>query len=402
MESKSIKIVDEHGIDRIGNIICAIDIKGSDYAIYWIERDEENDNIFVSKVLKNLDNTSNLVNIEDTMEKERLSEIVKELIKHAVDSSNNTLDGNTVTLSNGEVVNLSSIIINKEQNINVQKTYITTVKKAVTKVAGDYYVIKEKKEEITNDLGVSMPIFEEPTVSPQVVDIPPIIPEVPVLNIPEELINSSPEPKVMPIEEKKEETVSVSSPMPTQINLDDSAFNPTPEPAVSNIPFEVPAFQPEVPVEPIKPAPVEPVIPTPLASAPAEKLTSVVSEPILIPTPEEPQVASSSPFITPSPEPSLVFDASKESNLNEALGEVSSDKSIPVPSVEPIREFGVDSSVSPVVDMNVQPQESVTPQDNTARSGFANNKFFIVIAITVFLASCVFLGYEAFKYFQLK
>ena len=402
MESKSIKIVDEHGIDRTGNIICAIDIKGSDYAIYWIERDEENDNIFVSKVLKNLDNTSNLVNIEDTMEKERLSEIVKELIKHAVDSSNNTLDGNTVTLSNGEVVNLSSIIINKEQNINVQKTYITTVKKAVTKVAGDYYVIKEKKEEITNDLGVSMPIFEEPTVSPQVVDIPPIIPEVPVLNIPEELINSSPEPKVMPIEEKKEETVSVSSPIPTQINLDDSAFNPTPEPAVSNIPFEVPAFQPEVPVEPIKPAPVEPVIPTPLASAPAEKPTSVVSEPILIPTPEEPQVASSSPFITPSPEPSLVFDASKESNLNEALGEVSSDKSIPVPSVEPIREFGVDSSVSPVVDMNVQPQESVTPQDNTARSGFANNKFFIVIAITVFLASCVFLGYEAFKYFQLK
>lgn len=402
MESKSIKIVDEHGIDRTGNIICAIDIKGSDYAIYWIERDEENDNIFVSKVLKNLDNTSNLVNIEDTMEKERLSEIVKELIKHAVDSSNNILDGNTVTLSNGEVVNLSSIIINKEQNINVQKTYITTVKKAVTKVAGDYYVIKEKKEEITNDLGVSMPIFEEPKVSPQVVDIPPIIPEVPVLNIPEELINSSPEPKVMPIEEKKEETVSVSSPMPTQINLDDSAFNPTPEPAVSNIPFEVPAFQPEVPVVPIKPAPVEPVIPTPLASAPAEKLTSVVSEPILIPTPEEPQVASSSPFITPSPEPSLVFDASKESNLNEALGEVSSDKSIPVPSVEPIREFGVDSSVSPVVDMNVQPQESVTPQDNTARSGFANNKFFIVIAITVFLASCVFLGYEAFKYFQLK
>ena len=34
------------------------------------------------------------------------------------------------------------------------------------------------------------------------------------------------------------------------------------------------------------------------------------------------------------------------------------------------------------------------------KSGFANNKFFMVIAIMFFVASCVFLGYEVFNYFQ--
>ena len=39
MESKNIKIVDEHGIDRTANVICSIDVSGSDYIVYAIERD---------------------------------------------------------------------------------------------------------------------------------------------------------------------------------------------------------------------------------------------------------------------------------------------------------------------------------------------------------------------------
>ena len=63
MESKNIKIVDEHGIDRIADVVCPIDVMGSDYIVYVIERDNENDNVFVSKLIKNIDNTSNLMNI---------------------------------------------------------------------------------------------------------------------------------------------------------------------------------------------------------------------------------------------------------------------------------------------------------------------------------------------------
>ena len=37
---------------------------------------------------------------------------------------------------------------------------------------------------------------------------------------------------------------------------------------------------------------------------------------------------------------------------------------------------------------------------NNGVAGFANNKFFMVIAILIFVGACVFLGYEAFTYFQ--
>ena len=54
MENKSIKVIDEHNIDRVANVICAIDVDGSDYVVYSIERDSDNDNIFVSKLVKNI------------------------------------------------------------------------------------------------------------------------------------------------------------------------------------------------------------------------------------------------------------------------------------------------------------------------------------------------------------
>ena len=46
MESKTVKIIDEHGIDRTANIICKLTIDDKDYVLYSIERDDENDNLF--------------------------------------------------------------------------------------------------------------------------------------------------------------------------------------------------------------------------------------------------------------------------------------------------------------------------------------------------------------------
>ena len=42
------------------------------------------------------------------------------------------------------------------------------------------------------------------------------------------------------------------------------------------------------------------------------------------------------------------------------------------------------------------------PKVLTKKAGFANSKFFMVVAIAFFVASCVFLGYEVFQYFQIK
>ena len=46
-----IKIIDEHEINRDAKIITYISLDGNDYAVYTISRDEENANIFASKVI---------------------------------------------------------------------------------------------------------------------------------------------------------------------------------------------------------------------------------------------------------------------------------------------------------------------------------------------------------------
>ena len=46
MNSKNIKVVDEHNIDRSANILFAFELDGSGYVSYSIERDAENNNIF--------------------------------------------------------------------------------------------------------------------------------------------------------------------------------------------------------------------------------------------------------------------------------------------------------------------------------------------------------------------
>ena len=100
----------------------------------------------------------------------------------------------------------------------------------------------------------------------------------------------------------------------------------------------------------------------------------------------------------------LVFDGSKETNLNDALGEVSKDNILPVSDVASIKEFGQDDVSTPVVNTSpVNPVTSDTTDTSatSSSSGFANNKFFMVIAVAFFLAACVFLGYEVFRYFKL-
>ena len=63
MKNRNVKVVDEHNIDRNANVIFALELDGSEYVVYWIERDEENSNIFVSKVIKNIEEKNR--NIEE-------------------------------------------------------------------------------------------------------------------------------------------------------------------------------------------------------------------------------------------------------------------------------------------------------------------------------------------------
>lgn len=390
MESKNIKIVDEHGIDRIADVVCPIDVMGSDYIVYVIERDNENDNVFVSKLIKNIDNTSNLMNIEDTMEKESISNLVKELITYAIDNESDKLSSKEIVL-NGKKVVVTSALINREQNINVRKTYITTVKKSVSKVAKDFYDVdfsQKEKEEIVADV---KPTFVVPNISEPKEEVKP---EVGPIN-------------TMPIEDIKLDIPNILEP----VTSNDS---PSVMPVTDEVKLEVPNIDKAVVSEKVKEVPkIVPILPTPLQPLPKKEEVSVMPEPVI----PEPVVPEIKPIINPvlpeAPKPSvelpkkdnkLVFDGSKETNLNEALEETDVLKVVPVEDVKPIREFGVDevkpANLTTPVEEDKKIETVNTSKGTLKNGGFANNKFFTVIVITFFLAACIFLGYEAFRYFQ--
>ena len=387
MESKNIKIVDEHGIDRVANVVCSIDVDGSDYVIYWIERDNDNDNLFISKLIKNNDGTSNMINIEDTMEKGNLNEIVKELITHAINDGNDTLNSNSVVLKNGKTIKIASVLFNKEQNINVQKTYITTVKKSVTKVSEDYYHVQ--------------PVLDTPVVEPVMPSVDEVKEQV---NVPVEVV---PEVPVSPL--PAENTPAVETPLVQKTPV----VEPTPVPSIPEVTI---SLEPEVQPEPILETPVpnvdakiniigaSPAPVAPMTQETQEVANAVEVQPLINDQPvtnitEQPAIS------TPAPTPvtinntssELFFDGSKETNLADVFGgNTSVQSNLNVNTVEPIREFGQEE---PIVN-DVQPVADDMKTGGSA--GFANNKFFMVIAIAFFAASCVFMGYEVFKYFQLK
>ena len=404
MESRNVKVIDEHSIDRDAYVICGINLDGSDYVLYSIERDGDNDNLFVSKIIKNIDGTSNMVNIEDSMEKNKVNEVAKELITYSIkNEADKTTD--TVTLADGKAVKISGVLFNKEQNINVGKTYITTVKKSVSKVSEDFYKVDAPKVEESNSIfetmsaNIEVPKAEEamPSLEELKVEEPaptPVVAEVPEL------------PKVEPVVPEVVPTVEPAVPTPVEPELPK---------AVEPEKVEVAAVEPVIPV--VSPVP-GPVSVEPVESKPAEPVVPVAPIPAVVPpvpAPEPEKVEEVKP-VSSEPELKLFFDGSKETNLNQALGEVSDDKTLPTASegVQSLREFGVDEPVTPVVSAPVETPavapvvvpEVAAPVSETGKvltksKGFANNKFFMVIAIVFFIASCVFLGYEAFRYFQL-
>ena len=78
---KKFKITDEQNIEREATLVTTFDNDGKEYAVYSIERDAETVNIFVSQLEKDAEGNNILKDIESTEEKQKIDNIVKELIK---------------------------------------------------------------------------------------------------------------------------------------------------------------------------------------------------------------------------------------------------------------------------------------------------------------------------------
>lgn len=365
MNSKNIKVVDEHSIDRSASVMFGFELDGSGYVTYSIERDEDNSNVFISKILRNFDNTFSMVDIDDSNEKSMLVDIVKVVITNAVESQADKNNGDSLTLNDGKIIKFMNVSFNKEQRINVQKTYITTVKKEVIRVVEKFYELNLvfEQQKVVDEIFPSV----SPVVTSEPIVTEPVIPTVAV---------STPTVEVKP-EDVNNNAFFGENSVNTQVNS-----NIAVEPVVQVPVVEVPQVNPVASV--VEPITAQPTLVTPDVAVLTENLNNV------------PENVSDT----------LIFNASKETNLNEALGEIANNSPIPVENIEPIREFGVETPLvnsqieTPKVD-NMNINNTTLSQEMVKKGGFVNNKFFMVIAISFFLASCVFLGYEVFNYFQL-
>ena len=78
---KKFKITDEQNIEREANLMTIFECDGKEYAMYSIDRDTETVNIFVSRVEKDAAGNDILKDIDNPEEKQKVDNIVKELIK---------------------------------------------------------------------------------------------------------------------------------------------------------------------------------------------------------------------------------------------------------------------------------------------------------------------------------
>lgn len=363
-----IKIIDEHEINREAKIITYISLDGNDYAVYTISRDEENANIFVSKVIN-----SSFVNITDANEKFKLDNFVKNLIKRSVDNS--SLDD--VKFTNFKVVD--------GQRINVKETYVATIKKDIATKAINYYSDKFTSIKDTDSIfSDSSVIFEEPKVDSNV------LPESNNLNVST--------PNVLATE-----AVAVPNPNPSSLGgqtvdntIVSSALNDvTTENIINPVVLDnnVKTVDNNVGVQQTSSSTVSVLnnnIPNDV------EMTQVMS-----PVNGNVQSTTTSSVLNNN----VFFDASKETNLLGALKE--EDKvnkgniSVSEQNLETVREFGTDDNVT-FQGAPIQEVKSIVQPKNSAMQGFMNNKFVMVVAILFFLASCVFLGYEMFSFFTLE
>ena len=281
--------------------------------------------------------------------------------------------------------------------------------------------VPETPVTLEQDTPYSAPTEEQPTSTPSA--------EEPFFNtmnitLPSERLTSSVEP--IPTPEHSVEPIPEVNSMAnvTPENPLAAPSLPNEEPKVESVETPAEPLNFNIPTEPVVPTPMpmpedqEHPIPTPLAeepffntmniTLPSEGLKSSTES---TPTPEpiiNTSVDTPNPFSsinvetgTPTDEPRslenqepVVFDASKENNLLNAL----SDKTIEASNKAMLLN---NESLNNVRDFGGEPAK-VNYQPNVRKAGFVNSKLLTVVSILFFLASCGFLVYEIFNFINAK
>ena len=81
MDNKEkIKLLDENNNEVEANILNIVEIDNQEYLLYSIDKNNEEENIYALKIIKNATGEEDLIPITDNEEKKQVSDIINEII----------------------------------------------------------------------------------------------------------------------------------------------------------------------------------------------------------------------------------------------------------------------------------------------------------------------------------
>ncbi len=73
-------LLDENGNEVQGRIINIVEIDGQEYLLYSVDTNEDEENVFVNKIIKDVNGEDEFVAIEDEEERKFVFDTLKEMI----------------------------------------------------------------------------------------------------------------------------------------------------------------------------------------------------------------------------------------------------------------------------------------------------------------------------------
>ena len=80
MEDTTIQIKDENGNLKDANLLNVVTIDNQDYALYYIENDNENSDLFASRVITDANNNKVFEDLKDNEEKAKIIKYIQETL----------------------------------------------------------------------------------------------------------------------------------------------------------------------------------------------------------------------------------------------------------------------------------------------------------------------------------
>ena len=73
-------VTDENGIKNEAEVLTVFEYKNKDYIVYSIDADEDNSNIYVSRLVKDSEGYDKIEDINDETEKSEVQKVVNEML----------------------------------------------------------------------------------------------------------------------------------------------------------------------------------------------------------------------------------------------------------------------------------------------------------------------------------